>query len=178
MATSTLNIARVQTHFEFVTNKKQKEKDHLFRTLTNLDKKIAASKDKLRLSQLRYIRAEAKGMQKDLGEVYVETDESRDGLLYVLISIDTKIVTSTDISQISQLKRMRKQAKQMHEDLGRQYDRYKKKLFRYLQRDANSVLFTEEQINEKDKKFIDLFNVNVDSLTEKEIKTTSIEKKK
>lgn len=73
---------------------------------------------------------------------------------------------------------MRKQAKQMHEDLGRQYDRYKKKLFRYLQRDANSVLFTEEQINEKDKKFIDLFNVNVDSLTEKEIKTTSIEKKK
>ena len=73
---------------------------------------------------------------------------------------------------------MRKQAKQMHEDLGRQYDRYKKKLFRYLQRDANSVLFTEEQINKKDKKFIDLFNVNVDSLTEKEIKTTSIEKKK
>ena len=73
---------------------------------------------------------------------------------------------------------MRKQAKQMHEDLGRQYDRYKKKLFRYLQRDANSVLFTEEQINEKDKKFTDLFNVNVDSLTEKEIKTTSIEKKK
>ena len=62
MATSTLNVARVQTHFEFVTNKKQKEKDHLFRTLTNLDKKIAASKDKLRLSQLRYIRAEAKGM--------------------------------------------------------------------------------------------------------------------
>ena len=73
---------------------------------------------------------------------------------------------------------MRKQAKQTHEDLGRQYDRYKKKLFRYLQRDANSVLFTEEQINEKDKKFIDLFNVNVDSLTEKEIKTTSIEKRK
>lgn len=85
---------------------------------------------------------------------------------------------------------MRKQAKQMHEDLGRQYDRYKKKLFRYLQRDANSVLFTEEHIKEKclkkvkkssyekDKKFIHLFNVNVDSLTEKEIKTTSIEKKK
>lgn len=54
-----------------------------------------------------------------------------------------------------------------------------KKLFRILQTDAKSVLFTKEQINDKllkklrrskydkDKRFVDLFDVNVDKFVEK-----------
>ena len=54
-----------------------------------------------------------------------------------------------------------------------------KKLFRILQTDAKSVLFTKEQINDKllkklrrskydkDKRFVDLFDVNVDKYVEK-----------
>ena len=54
-----------------------------------------------------------------------------------------------------------------------------KKLFRILQTDAKSVLFTKEKINDKllkklrrskydkDKRFVDLFDVNVDKFVEK-----------
>ena len=56
-------------------DEKQGEKDNLSRMLTNLDKKIATSKDKAKVSQVKCIRVQAKQMCRDLGEKYVEVEE-------------------------------------------------------------------------------------------------------
>ena len=68
-----------------------------------------------------------------------------------------------------------------------------KKLFKFLQNDAKSILFTEEKVYnkllkkldrseyEKDKRFVNLFNKNTDDFVEKKafvpIKATFVEKK-
>ena len=68
-----------------------------------------------------------------------------------------------------------------------------KKLFKFLQTDAKSILFTEEKVNnkllkklnrseyEKDKRFVNLFNKNTEDFVEKKafvpIKATFVEKK-
>ena len=65
----------------------------------------------------------------------------------------------------------------MYNELGGNYEWCKKK-FRSLQTDAKSVLFTHKQINDKlskklrkskhdkEKKFVDLFDVNADKFVE------------
>ena len=64
-----------------------------------------------------------------------------------------------------------------------------KKLFRILQTDARRVFFTKEQINDKllknlrrskydkDKRFVDLFGVNVDTFVEKNEKRRLYQKR-
>ena len=68
-----------------------------------------------------------------------------------------------------------------------------KKLFKFLQTDAKSILFTEEKVNnkllkklnrseyEKDKRFANLFNKNTEDFVEEKafvpIKATFVEKK-
>ena len=64
-----------------------------------------------------------------------------------------------------------------------------KKLFRILQTDARRVFFTKEQINDKllknlrrskydkDKRFVDLFGVNVDTFVEKNEKKKLYQKR-
>lgn len=58
--------------FRFRQNKKQEEKDDLFLFLINLDKKNGRSEDKVELSRLKCMKAEAKQHYKDLDEDYVD----------------------------------------------------------------------------------------------------------
>ena len=69
----------------------------------------------------------------------------------MLETVDRAIKTSTSKSKLSQLKRIKKQLVKKYEDLGEEFIKYEwvKKLFRRLQTDAKSVLFTEENINDK-----------------------------
>ena len=77
-------------------DKKQGEKDNLSRMLTNLDKKIATSKDKAKVSQVKCIRVQAKQMYRDLGEKYAEVEE--------LLKLERKIVAMTNRSELTELK--------------------------------------------------------------------------
>ena len=63
--------------FKTTCNKKQKEKDELFKILTNLDKKIVKSKDKKKIWQVRRIKKQTKRDYEKLGESNVDTDLDR-----------------------------------------------------------------------------------------------------
>ena len=63
--------------FKTTCNKKQKEKDDLFKILTNLDKKIVKSKDKKKIRQVRGIKKQTKRDYEKLGESNVDTDLDR-----------------------------------------------------------------------------------------------------
>ena len=58
--------------FNFRQNKKQEEKHDLFLFLINLDKKNVRSEDKVELSRLKRMKAEAKQHYKDRDEDYVD----------------------------------------------------------------------------------------------------------
>ena len=58
--------------FHFRQNKKQEEKDDLFLFLINLDKKNGRIEDKVELSRLKCMKAEAKQHYKDLDQDYVD----------------------------------------------------------------------------------------------------------
>ena len=79
-------------------DKKQGEKDNLSRMLTNLDKKIATSKDKAKVWKVKCIRVQAKQMYRDLGEKYVEVEE--------LLKLEQKIAMMTNRSELTELKGM------------------------------------------------------------------------
>ena len=93
--------------FRIRQDKKQEEEGNLFRTLTNLHKKIATSKDKAKILQLKRIRAQAKQMYEDLSEKYAEVEEEREEWLNILLKLEPKIVTTTNRLEISELEEKR-----------------------------------------------------------------------
>ena len=103
-------------------------------------------------------------------------DLDRDELLEVVLALECKIIEGTDTSTTFQLKFMLMETKRIYNELGGSYECWN--IFRSLQTDAKSVLFTDKQINDKllkklrkskydkDKKCVDLFNVNADKFVE------------
>ena len=69
----------------------------------------------------------------------------------MLETVDKGIKRATSKSKLSELKRIEKQLIKQYEDLGEELLTMNelKKLFKSLQTDAKTVLFTEENINDK-----------------------------
>ena len=93
--------------FRIRQDKKQEEEGNLFRMLTNLHKKIATSKDKAKILQLKRIRAQAKQMYEDLSEKYAEVEEEREEWLNIHLKLEPKIVTTTNRLEIFELEEKR-----------------------------------------------------------------------
>ena len=74
-----------------------------------------------------------------------------DELKTMLETVDKGIKRATSKSKLSELKRIEKQLIKQYEDLGEELLTMNelKKLFKSLQTDAKTVLFTEENINDK-----------------------------
>ena len=66
------SLAKEQTLFARDQTNKQAEKAHLFQIIFNLEKKLAMSKNKAEIAQLKHLKAEAKQHYKNFGEEYFE----------------------------------------------------------------------------------------------------------